>query len=436
MKSTSFANLVERLRDCLECLGKRPWLSFLLIFSLAAAVRFAILVTLPRSELTVVGEAESIARTLATQGRFADPFGVPTGASAHTPPFYPFLLSLVYRALGIGIAAEWVRCALGILAYSILYGLLPRISVLFGLSGGAGVVAGVGMAILPLRKSGEVSRTWEDPYAAIALAFLIIWTLRLKRQEAPSWRLAALYGIAWGALFHIAATPVVTFGGLAAYLLFSSPDRWRTARWLSIAIVLSMLMAVPWAVRNRRELGAWMFMRDNLGLALYSSNSDGAQPTVLLNFRFHHFQGYPSLSRQDLERVLQLGELGYNREQLALAKAWIVAHPGRFAALTVMRAGQMWFGVFEEPRWLALCIAVSAVLGLLGLGALWHASKFDQAVVIGILWLTYPSVYFLFQYANRYRGVFDWSIALSMGFFLMSVLDASAARSRRRPGLG
>jgi hypothetical protein len=420
------------LRDCLEYLGQRPWLSFLLIFSLAAAIRFALLTFAPVDVLTGRGEAQNIGVTLATQGRFADPFDIPTGPSAHNPPFFPTLVALLYRALGMGIACGWVRLCLGIVAYSALYGLLPRIAALSGLSGGAGVVGGFALAALPLRKSADVWSIWEDPYAAIALAFLLAWTVHLKRQNTPSWPQAVLYGVSWGALFHICPSLLVTYLGLAVYLVAASHHRLRIVRWVALAVIWSALVVTPWTLRNRRELGGWMFMRSNLGLELSYANNDEAQPTIILNRRTHRVNLHPDSSRQEAQRVARLGELAYNREKLTEAKAWIVTHPRRFAVLCAMRAAQMWFGAFEEPRWLSLPISAFTILGLLGLIALWRAAEFDPLAVIAVLWLTYPSVYFVFQYVNRYRGVFDWSIALVMGVFLISVLDWAAGRD---PGL-
>ena len=423
MKSTALRNQARRLRDCLEYLGARPWLSFFLILSLTLAIRVAIVATWPTPVVSLArGEAENIAATLATQGRFADPFCLPTGPTAHNPPFYPWLVALVYRTLGLGLAARWVRFALSILAYSILFGLPPRIAALMGLPAEAGVLGGFALAALPLRKSAEIG-SWEDPYAAIALAFLLVWTLRLKRQDAPTWLQAALYGISWGALFYISPSPVVTYLGLGLYLVFSSHHPRRTVLWLSVAILFSVLVVTPWTLRNRRELGGWMFMRSNLGLELCYGNNDVAQPTILLNNRYHRLNLNPYWSKEEARWVARVGELAYNREKLSRAKAWIVAHPWRFTQLCAMRAGQMWFGIFEEPRWLSLLIASSTILGLLGLLALWRSARFDQFAVIGVFWLTYPSIYFVFQYVNRYRGVFDWSIALMMGVFLISVLD-------------
>lgn len=431
MKSNALRNQAGRLRDCLEYLGARPWSSFFLILSLALAVRVALIVAWPTPVVSLArGEAENIAATLATEGRFADPFCLPTGPSAHNPPFYPWLVALLYRTLGTGMAASWVRFALSVLAYSILYGLLPRVSALMGLPAEAGVVGGLALAVLPLRKSGEIG-SWEDPYAAIALAFLLVWTVRLRCQDAPTWLQAALYGISWGALFYITPSPVVTYLGLSVCLLLSWSHHRRSVLWLSVAMLLSVLVVTPWTLRNRRELGGWMFMRSNLGLELCYGNNDAAQPTILLNNRYHRLNLHPYWSKQEARWVARVGELAYNREKLSRARAWIAAHPSRFTQLCAMRAGQMWFGIFEEPRWLSLPIAACTILGLLGLVALWRSAQFDQFAVIGVFWVTYPSVYFVFQYVNRYRGVFDWSIALLMGVFLISVLD----RAARNPSL-
>ena len=41
-------------------------------------------------------EVSRIAESIAWQGKFADPYMIPTGPTAHNAPIYPFLLSLVY----------------------------------------------------------------------------------------------------------------------------------------------------------------------------------------------------------------------------------------------------------------------------------------------------------------------------------------------------
>ena len=97
----------------------------------------------------------------------------------------------------------------------------------------------------------------------------------LNRQDAPSWWQAALYGISWGALFYMTGSLVVTYLGLAVFLRFSSRDRRRTTGRLSVAMLLSAIAVTPWTLRNRRELGAWMFMRSNPSRVARAALPDG-----------------------------------------------------------------------------------------------------------------------------------------------------------------
>ena len=64
------------------------------------------------------GEVVHVARSLAAKGTFADPFYTRTGPTAHVAPVYPYLYSLVLRALGTGYAALVVlwACNVGLLA--------------------------------------------------------------------------------------------------------------------------------------------------------------------------------------------------------------------------------------------------------------------------------------------------------------------------------
>jgi hypothetical protein len=45
---------------------------------------------------------ERVARNLAEIGTLGNPYLVPTGPSAHHAPFYPLLLSLIYRGVYSG----------------------------------------------------------------------------------------------------------------------------------------------------------------------------------------------------------------------------------------------------------------------------------------------------------------------------------------------
>src|SRR5215472_12945730 len=72
---------------------------------------FFVLALLPEARLADVsvpfgGENVRVARSLAVNGTFADPFAtLKTGVTAHVAPVYPFLYSLFLRAFGTGYIA-------------------------------------------------------------------------------------------------------------------------------------------------------------------------------------------------------------------------------------------------------------------------------------------------------------------------------------------
>jgi hypothetical protein len=149
------------------------------------AVRFPLLVHY-RSEILGIGEEPRIAYALITKGQFADPYVVPTGPTAHSTPFFPILLAGIYKVLGFGFAGQFARCVLIISGYSLLFALYPTFAGWFGFPFESGLIAGFVAALIPVRRSFEVFRGWEEPWAAMALAFLLFLTLkrytaRLKR---------------------------------------------------------------------------------------------------------------------------------------------------------------------------------------------------------------------------------------------------------------
>src|SRR4051812_39065369 len=74
--------------------GRRPPV----LFAPARAVRLALPGGMPPAAWN--GEMLEAAKPLATTGRLADPFGEPTGPTAHLAPVYPALLAAEFRLFG------------------------------------------------------------------------------------------------------------------------------------------------------------------------------------------------------------------------------------------------------------------------------------------------------------------------------------------------
>src|ERR1035437_5237480 len=105
-------------RPFIAYLAAHRLVAFLAIFSLSFAIRFSILIYVPRPEMLQSAEASLIANAIASKGQFADPFAVPTGPTAHLTPFYPVLLAGINQVFGTGYTGRFVRCLLVIGIFS------------------------------------------------------------------------------------------------------------------------------------------------------------------------------------------------------------------------------------------------------------------------------------------------------------------------------
>src|ERR1700737_385942 len=102
------------------------------IFLLGVASRIVAVKVLHIQSVVDFAESELIAKSLATHNLFGAPYKVPTGATAHHAPIYPFLLSLIFRAFGYGSAAAVAMIAMNISFASLQYALLPLLGILTG----------------------------------------------------------------------------------------------------------------------------------------------------------------------------------------------------------------------------------------------------------------------------------------------------------------
>jgi hypothetical protein len=423
-------------RRFIAYLAAHRLVAFLCIFSLSFFVRFPLLARLPRSEIVGGGEAVRIANALVSKGQFADPYAIPTGPTAHTTPFFPVLTAGVYEVFGNGYRGNFVRCLLVVSSYSLLYALYPSFASAFGFPYAAGLIAGLVSALVPVKRSAEVFRGWEEPYAAMALAFLLLLTLKQWKSSNSDAKGAFFLGLWWGAALYI-SFPL--FGVLAGLLLFGlvanrKPGNLRDACLTMVAVVA---VTAPWILRNRAELGGWILMRDNLGLELNYSNHDHAAPSsTLLNADPASWGLHPSNSVTVATEVKSVGELEFNRRQLNMAVKWIRTHPASFARLSLERAFYFWFGPIEHPFEL-LATSFYSVLGLAGLGLIWKRVGNTQFWLWCIVFATYPLVYYFVQYINRYRVPIDWMVWLSAAMAVTAVLQklspSSSPAGRAQP---
>ena len=399
--------------------GRSPARACVFVFLLAFGVRWALLAS-PMVPLGYVmpetrSELGRVARTLALEGRYADPYLVPTGPTAHPVPLATGLLALIYRLFGLTLTAGFVRCFLCIAAYSAMYAMLPWVADRCGLGGTAGLLGGAAGALYPLRSSGE-ALGWSvaEPCAAILLGLTMGALARRWSDPRPQLRAAFAVGVGFGVAFHFAPALLLV---LLGYLGFELVWRRVGAAWRAVGVTVlgAALACAPWAWRNWSAFGETFFIRSNFGLELRLANHGGADADIeVLDAREGDAMRHPGCNREEAEKVREWGEMEYMRRARGEAFAWIGAHPGEFARLTAARFVHYWLGPVRRPL-AAVPFSLVTVLALLGLRRAWRTLTVAQRALLLVPLATFPLVYYTVVYMANYPVPVAWILLILGG---------------------
>jgi len=399
---------MSALRGAVTWLAQSPARGFVLIFVVGFSIRATLIRWVPREYVVphTRWEMEAIAVSLAERGTFADPYAVPTGPTAHVPPVYPFLLSLLYRVFGLTFAAGFVAWMLGAASYATTFALLPWFAGRVGVPREAGVLGGLTGALLP---------HWlaqAEALAGLALCLLLVASLRRWTSGHTSVRASLLLGVAWGVAFHLKPALLPVLLGCMAFELrwMRDPRRWRWAATLALGVLVA---CVPWAWRNYTTFHQVFFVRSNFGLELRVGNHPGATADIDVNAARGTFL-HPRTSESEALQVRTLGEVGYMQQERREALDWIREHPTDFLRLTAARFANFWLGPLHRPRvafWFTL-LTLTAVLG-----AWWKLPLMTppQRAAVLIPLTLFPLVYYFLSVMPRYRVPIDWMLFLLAG---------------------
>jgi hypothetical protein len=413
---------------------------FWLIFALGILVRTSMLVVF-RIPLTIeFAEMEKIARSLATDGTFADPYLLPTGSTAHHAPAYPFLLSLVFRVWGYGTAAAFAMAVMNFVFVSFQWALMPLIAERASLPRLVGMVTALVGTLLPYRFLKEIR--WEATLVGAAIALLVFITLRWWQSRNPSLLHTLGIGAAWGVGMMCSANLLPVFPLAMAFVVIRSTPHARSM-WLRHAAVatVGMLVAIaPWAIRNYLELHGLVFMRSNFGIEFSVSNNPEAYVLSVDNYQIgfpnNHFHlHHPWSNKAEASEVARLGEIAYNRRRVNETFGWIRDNPRRFASLTARRFAYFWLTPYRTQAWKNFVLTPWTILAIYGLVLMVHRG-FGFGWLIAALWIGYPLVYYVVQTDTRYRYPIEWTFTLLAVYAVDSLVNArrSAAWSGTRVG--
>jgi hypothetical protein len=366
------------------------------------------------------GEMLNTATSVATSGRFADPFAAgQTGETAHVSPLPTYLLAAVLRiAPDSGSATTLSRL---IATFSVCLQLLLMLAVArsLGLNAREIGVTGYVFALYPVNPYAELNGAWGQPYAAIAVA---ITALVLSGRWTASGRKAALAGFVVGIALLVTPVALLFASGFVArraWLSRGRIQRWPFASRLGIALVGLLVALAPWTARNRVVMGHWFLVRDNLGLELGVSNYPGASPTRRGNaasFSEYH----PNVSEEAAARVQEVGEVAYGAEMQRRALGWMSEEPWEFLRLSAARASLFWL-----PRSGGLRSVVEvATLGLMILGLI-TALRGRRLLLtdLGLGIAAFSTIYAVVQVSPRYSYPVQWAVMILVGVGAVTLLN-------------
>jgi hypothetical protein len=426
---------MNRILAPIRWLARYPGWAFLILFLLGFSVRVGTLTLIP-SDLIPPNpdwETGAVALALLERGEFADPYLIPTGATAHVPPIQVGFFALLYKVLGFSFAGGLARWILVMAAHAATLALLPWFSGKVGIAREIGVLGGLLGALIP---------HWPfelESFSALALVFLLLvfvgrWrkvarsgteTRNGEGRAAPS----LIFGVVAGISFHLQPVLFPVVVGCLAFELWWRRDRIAVGRAFLVTLGI-VLACVPWGWRNYRVLGEAYFIRSNLGLELYVGNHVGAHGDIDVSDARRSFL-HPRTDLVEAEQVRSLGEAEYMRRKRQEALAWIASHPGRFVELTATRVAYFWGGPLHRSDGVPWTLLLT-LLALLGAWRIFPVLSSHQRAALWIPLLAYPLIYYVVAYMPRYGHPVRWILFLLAGAALWGPRGSGGKRARPR----
>ncbi len=371
-------------------------------------------------------EAARVSFALLHGRGFSDPYLTgPSGPTAQMAPFYPFLHAAICSVFGVGAAGWFAIVAITSLVWALQWVYAYRIAGAFG-QAVPGFVAAVLGVMLPLQ--GRFFK-WEGVITGAALAFCTWEMTQLLAGNGGRWRsLRLAAGLAAAVLLCPSAVLIWPAWGL--YCLYKMGVR-RALRILTPVFLLALIPIALWTVRNYREFGKILFVRDDMGLVLVSSYSDCATALLSQNLASGcYLHEHPSANVAMLDAELRaVGEVDFFASEARRTRSWISAHKRpRAAELTaVEHAIYFWFPLDRIDKVTLLYGVIFSALTILSFGSLlW---KSDAVPILLLALIPFSLTYYTAQFEQRYRYPVLWISGLLASVGVRLVFE----RLRRLP---
>lgn len=379
-----------------------------------------------------------IARALATGRGFSSPYWPWSGPTAIMSPLYPGLLSLVFRLFGV----YSLTSAFVILSINSVLSTLTCIPVYFSAKYSLGLrgakFAAWAWALYPFAIYFSAGRVWE--YSLTSLLFTTCFCIaqRIHQSAMP------LAWIGFGALYGITAHSNASVMSALPFLLgFALYQAHKAAKpWFlngALTMITFFLVLMPWTIRNYRELGVIVPIRDNIWLELYADDFGNA-PNDHTSPPTAGDRGYPPDSPVEMQKYLTMGEIPYLAQKKAMSLDDLKNHPHYefLVVKTLRRIVYYWTGFWSfSPRELrdqpftpenVFYVSTVTLFMLLGIRSLWRTNRTAVMPYLLII-LIFPITYYLTHPMMDYRQPLEPAVVV-LG--VAGALSLKRARDRRQ----
>ncbi len=403
------------------------WRLFLLMLIIGAIVRVGALTFSPSKYIQILEshvEARNIAISLARTGEFADPFRVPTGKTAHLEPVAPFLTSLIYRTWGIVPRAEFVRGIVCALFSTLTCGMTMLLGIELGLGRRVSLYAGTIAALAPHGVQRVSDLTELNGCLGTALFICAVILILQAKRYAPSPLRMTASGVLSG-LTILACNSLLA--PLAVLIVCAAlPIKWNPLRLpltsVIVMVLSTALVVIPWSVRNLLVFNQWVTGRSNFGLEFRLAQNDLSGDESMQKI-------HPANSPETRELIRRVGEPAAYAALGRDGLKWARTHPIEFVERTLKRVVYFWIPRTKLPRYVAsFAVAFGALWGF----TLLVIRKHPAAFIIGILWLTFPAVYYLVLSYPRYQQPIAFSLYLMAAVPIPVVTRTNSSESSPR----
>jgi len=299
------------------------------IFALAIGLRLLLMIVMPQQPMSdglwYMDRAHEMARGLGFQEQ-----GRPT---AFWPVGYPAALAASMIVAGPSLLGPM---ALNLAAAAAILALMFRFGALIGIGPLGLRIAGLLYAIYPAHIAYTGQTFSETLSTALVMAAFVV----MVAGRARLWALIGA-GLLFGAATLMRAQVMFfPIGALIAMALCFGDFGWRGLLRAVLPVHLALAaLVLPWSIRNTVEMGAFIPVSTNGGIALYYGANDRATGD------WYEWERTPIWDATGVgipyrEHVYRQVEL--DQRFKALAKDWIVHHPGQWAALGLRKVMFVW----------------------------------------------------------------------------------------------